>query len=122
LLSGIFLALHFATWITSLEYTSVASSVVLVSTIPLWVALFSPFTIHEPIGRAVIVGLILAMLGGVIVGISDTCTIVSGNLACPSLGDFIRGKAFLGDILALCGAIAGQVTLLIGRNYVSICH
>lgn len=116
LLSGIFLALHFATWITSLEYTSVASSVVLVSTIPLWVALFSPFTIHEPIGRAVIVGLILAMLGGVIVGVSDTCTIASGNLTCPSLGDFIRGKAFLGDILALCGAIAGAGYLLIGRK------
>ena len=41
LLSGIFLAIHFATWISSLEYTSVASSVVLVSTGPLWVALLS---------------------------------------------------------------------------------
>src|SRR4030067_502056 len=38
LLSGFFLALHFATWITSLEYTTVASAVELVSTIPLWVA------------------------------------------------------------------------------------
>ena len=37
--SGIFLALHFATWITSLEYTSVASSVVFVATGPLWVAI-----------------------------------------------------------------------------------
>src|SRR5664279_1337018 len=36
LLSGFFLALHFATWISSLEYTSVASSVVLVTTTPLW--------------------------------------------------------------------------------------
>ena len=53
LLSGFFLALHFATWITSLQYTTVASSVVLVSTIPLWVALLSPFTIKEPIKRAV---------------------------------------------------------------------
>src|SRR4030042_6070436 len=49
LLSGFFLALHFATWITSLQYTTVASSVVLVSTIPLWVALLSPFTTKEPI-------------------------------------------------------------------------
>src|SRR5262245_11481638 len=38
-LSGFFLALHFATWISSLEYTSVASSAVFVSTGPLWVAL-----------------------------------------------------------------------------------
>ena len=40
--SGIFLAAHFATWITSLEYTSVASSVVFVGTGPMWVALLSP--------------------------------------------------------------------------------
>src|SRR5690242_15237952 len=42
LVSGIFLAIHFATWISSLEYTSVASSVVFVATGPLWVALLSP--------------------------------------------------------------------------------
>ena len=41
-LSGLFLAVHFATWISSLEYTSVASSVVFVSTSPLWVALLAP--------------------------------------------------------------------------------
>ncbi len=40
ILAGSFLALHFAAWITSLEYTSVASSVVLVTTAPLWVAIF----------------------------------------------------------------------------------
>jgi drug/metabolite transporter (DMT)-like permease len=39
LISGGFLAVHFATWISSLAYTSVASSVVLVATTPLWVAL-----------------------------------------------------------------------------------
>src|SRR5512135_675776 len=39
LISGVFLGLHFATWITSLRYTSVPSSAVLVSTSPLWVAL-----------------------------------------------------------------------------------
>lgn len=42
-LSGMMLALHFATWITSLEYTSVAVSTVLVTTSPLWVALAAPF-------------------------------------------------------------------------------
>jgi len=41
-LGGIFLGFHFASWITSLEYTSVASSVVLVTTAPLWVALSCP--------------------------------------------------------------------------------
>jgi drug/metabolite transporter (DMT)-like permease len=116
LLSGFFLALHFATWITSLQYTTVASSVVLVSTIPLWVALLSPFTIKEPIRRIVIIGLIFALLGVIIVAISDTCTITPGGLNCPNLADFMKGRAFFGDILALCGAIAGAGYLLIGRK------
>lgn len=116
LLSGIFLALHFATWITSLQYTTVASSVVLVSTVPLWVALLSPFTIKESIHRAVLVGLVLALLGGAIVGISDSCAIIAGRLICPNLADFMHGQAFLGDLLALSGAIAGAGYLLIGRT------
>jgi len=116
LLSGIFLALHFATWITSLQYTTVASSVVLVSTIPLWVALLSPFTIKEPIRRAVLIGLILALVGGAVVGISDSCSISASRVVCPSLINFMHGQAFLGDILAVCGAIAGAGYLLIGRK------
>ena len=116
LLSGIFLALHFATWITSLQYTTVASSVVLVSTIPLWVALLSPFTIKEPIRRAVLIGLILALLGGAVVGISDSCSLNTGRIVCPSLKNFMHGQAFLGDLLAVCGAIAGAGYLLIGRK------
>ena len=116
LLSGVFLALHFATWITSLQYTTVASSVVLVSTIPLWVALLSPFTIHEPIRRAVLLGLILTLLGGAVVGISDSCNITTNGFTCPSLANFLHGRAFFGDILAVCGAIAGAGYLLIGRK------
>jgi drug/metabolite transporter (DMT)-like permease len=116
LLSGIFLALHFATWITSLQYTSVASSVVLVSTIPLWVALLSPITIKEPIGKTVFIGLIFTLLGVVIIAISDTCTITMGRISCPNIANFMQGKAFLGDILAICGAIAGAGYLLIGRK------
>ena len=116
LLSGVFLALHFATWITSLQYTTVASSVVLVSTIPLWVALLSPFTIKEPIRRAVIIGLVLALVGGAVVGVSDSCSVSVRGLSCPSLANFLHGRAFLGDILALCGAIAGAGYLLIGRK------
>lgn len=116
LLSGVFLALHFATWITSLQYTTVASSVVLVSTVPLWVALLSPITIKEPIKQAVRVGLVLALLGVVVVGFSDSCTVDAGRLTCPSLSNFMHGRAFLGDLLAVCGAIAGAAYLLIGRK------
>ena len=64
LLSGFFLALHFATWISSLEYTSVASSVVLVTTTPLWVALLSPLILRESTGKAVVIGMLLRRLVG----------------------------------------------------------
>src|SRR3990172_921227 len=83
LLSGIFLALHFATWITSLEYTTVASSVVLVTTTPLWVALLAPFTLKEPLTRLVLMGMALALGGGIVVGLSDSCTLAGGGKACP---------------------------------------
>jgi drug/metabolite transporter (DMT)-like permease len=116
LLSGVFLALHFATWISSLEYTTVASSVVLVSTTPLWVALLSPFTIKEPIGRFVLTGMILALVGGTVVGLSDTCTWEAGRLACPALSEFVHGQAFLGDLLSVSGAMAAAAYLVIGRR------
>ncbi len=116
LLSGFFLALHFGTWITSLKYTTVASSVVLVSTIPLWVALLSPITIKEPISRLVWAGLVFTLVGVVVVAISDACSFSLGSVSCPSLSSILHGRAFLGDLLALCGAIAGAGYILIGRK------
>jgi drug/metabolite transporter (DMT)-like permease len=103
LLSGLFLSLHFATWISSLEYTTVASSVVLVSTTPLWVAALAPFTLREPIGRWQLVGMLLAMAGGVVVGVSD-----SGDSAAPN--------PLLGDLLALAGALMAASYILMGRR------
>jgi drug/metabolite transporter (DMT)-like permease len=116
LLSGFFLALHFATWITSLEYSSVASSVVLVSTTPLWVALLTPFTLKERLTRPVITGMVMALVGGTVIGLSDTCTWSAGSLACPPLGEFVRGDAFLGNLLALTGALMAAAYILIGRS------
>ena len=118
LLSGIFLAVHFATWISSLEYTSVASSVVLVSTGPLWVALLAPIFLKEPLTRPVLIGMFLALAGGVIIGLSDSCVIsLQGNgLACPPFSEFVQGKAFLGNFLALAGAWAVAGYLMIGRR------
>ncbi|MEK6256317.1 MAG: DMT family transporter [Chloroflexota bacterium] len=115
-ISGFFLALHFATWITSLEFTTVASSVVLVSTSPLWVALISKYTLKESLQRNVLVGLVIALAGSAVVGIADSCISVGGALQCPPLSEFIQGDAFYGDLLALAGAIAAAGYLLIGRN------
>jgi drug/metabolite transporter (DMT)-like permease len=115
-LSGIFLAFHFATWITSLAYTTVASSVVLVTTTPLFVALLTPFTLKEPLSKMAGIGMVFALFGSGIVGISDTCTLAGFQLRCPPLSEFIQGKAFFGDLLALSGAVAAAGYVLIGRR------
>lgn len=100
-LSGLFLALHFATWITSLSYTSVANSVILVNTNPLWVALLSPFITKERIRPIVAVGIFLSVSGGAIIG----------------AGDFASGgKALFGDGLALAGSLCAAGYILLGRN------
>jgi drug/metabolite transporter (DMT)-like permease len=112
LLAGLFLAIHFATWITSLEYTRVAISVVLVQTAPLMVAALSPLLLGEQISRYLLVGLIIAMLGSLIVGISDTC----GAEGCLQLDELFHGTAIRGDLLALAGAAAGAGYVIVGRR------
>jgi drug/metabolite transporter (DMT)-like permease len=104
LLSGVFLALHFATWISSLDYTTVTSSVVLVTTGPIWVALASWLIFREKLTAPIIIGLIVAVCGGMLVGLSD------------SAGLGLSGMQLWGDFLALAGAwfVAGY--LLIGRQ------
>jgi drug/metabolite transporter (DMT)-like permease len=116
LLSGGFLALHFATWITSLEYTTVASSVVLVCTSPLWVALLAPIFLDERISKVILVGIGLAFLGGSLVGLSDSCGWTMGWISCPPWAEFVRGEALLGDVLALVGAVCGACYLMVGRH------
>jgi len=113
-LSGLFLALHFATWITSLELTSVASSVVLVTTTPLWVAIFSPLVLKEPIRRSVLVGLLISIAGGVIVGIGNACGFQQGAFTCQA--QVFSGQAMLGNFLALFGAWMAAGYMLMGRQ------
>ena len=106
LLAGAFLAAHFALWITSLEHTSVASSVVLVTTTPLWVGLLAPFVLREPLTRRLALGILLALAGGVVVGLADA----GGGIAAP------RGGALLGDLMALAGAWMMAGNLLVARR------
>lgn len=103
LAAGVFLALHFATWITSLEFTSVASSVVLVSTSPLWVAFFAWLFLNEPLTKSLIGGLLLTMAGSVLIGIAEARSGVSA-------------RPFLGAALALTGALSVSGYWLIGRR------
>ncbi len=115
LLSGFFLAIHFATWITSLEYTTIASSVVLVSTGPLWVALLAPLFLQERLTRPILIGMTSALVGGLVIGMSDSCTWNSG-LSCSSLEQLLHGRALFGNMLALAGAVTVAGYLMIGRK------
>jgi drug/metabolite transporter (DMT)-like permease len=114
-ISGFFLAVHFATWISSLEYTNVASSAVFVSTGPLWVALLSPWLLNEKLGTVALLGLILALAGGTVIGLSDACFWDKG-ISCPEIADFLQGRTMWGNFLALCGAWAVTGYLIIGRK------
>lgn len=101
LLSGVLLALHFVLWIASLSYTTVASSVVLVTANPVFVALASHFLFREKLSRQVIVGIAVCLAGAALVG----------------YGDWTLGlKPLFGDLLALLGAIAIAGYYLIGRR------
>src|ERR1700690_2322393 len=113
LLSGIFLAIHFATWISSLEYTTVASSVVFVSTGPLWVALLSPIFLKEKLAPSAFLGLGLTLLGATIIAMAGVCVWDRG-ISCPNLSDLLRGRAMWGNFLALVGAWGVTGYLMIG--------
>lgn len=116
LLSGAFLAVHFATWISSLAYTSVASSVVLVTSTPLWVGLFSPLFLKERLDKRLWIGLVIALAGAIIVGGGQACNFSSQGLVCPDLATFVQGRSFLGNGLALVGAWAAAGYMIVGRK------
>ncbi|SET32975.1 Permease of the drug/metabolite transporter (DMT) superfamily [Natronincola peptidivorans] len=100
-LSGGFLALHFLTWITSLQYTSVASSTVLVGLQPIFTAIIGYVLYSEKLNKVSVVGLLIAIFGSSIMGISD----------------FQIGEGYLyGDFLALLGGFFGALYIIMGRG------
>jgi drug/metabolite transporter (DMT)-like permease len=101
MVSGGFLALHFATWIASLDYTSVANSVLLVNTNPIWVGLLTPLITRDRIRIGTIGCILLSVIGGTIIGWDDFAT---------------GGNALWGDALALMGGVFAALYLLLGRN------
>lgn len=101
ILAGAFLCFHFAFWITSLKYTSVASSVIFVTTNPIFVALASIFLLHERVPPLLFLAILIAVFGGIIIG----------------WGDWDKGQESLyGDFLALLGALMATGYLLVGRR------
>ena len=115
-LSGVFLAAHFAAWITSLEFISVSSSVILVTTTPLWVALLSPIVLKEKVGSRFYWGMAVAIIGGICIAISGPCRLNAVGLSCSG-SVFERGSQTLwGMALALFGAWMASGYMLIGRK------
>jgi drug/metabolite transporter (DMT)-like permease len=100
-LAGLFLALHFMLWISSLSFTGVTSSVVFVNTNPLFVALYAIVVFRERVARTFWYGLGLAFIGGLIIGGKDL------------LGG---GARWQGDLLALGGAAAVAGYFLVGSR------
>lgn len=101
--AGGLLALHFATWITSLSYTSIAASTAIVTTNPVWIALFSLGFGEKPKPQT-LVGITLALLGGLAIGLSGTES------------SAIARYPLLGNSLSLIGSWAISGYLLLGRE------
>ena len=116
MLSGALLALHFATWISSLGLTSVAASTVLLNTAPVWVALCAPWFTGDRTRWTGWIGIASSLAGGAVIG----------------FGDFAGDRnALRGDALALAGGIALALYLVAGRRlrarisliaYLAICY
>ncbi len=99
--AGICLGLHFATWITSLAFTSIAASTTLVTTNPIWVALLTRWWFQERLSRRATVGIGVALAGGMVIAFSNNNIDSSSN-------------PLLGNILALLGAWMASLYLVLG--------
>ncbi|WP_254862360.1 DMT family transporter [Halovivax gelatinilyticus] len=103
-LAGIALAVHFATWFESLNHTSVAASVTLVQTQPIFVAVGAWLVLNERITSATVVGIVVAIIGA--------GTMSFGDAGQAPLSD---ATAF-GNALAVLGAITLAGYVLAGRS------
>ncbi len=103
-LAGLALAVHFAAWFESLAWTSVAASVTLVQSQPLFVALGAWLILGERVTRLIV--------GGMVVAIAGIGVISVGDLTAGPVGE----APMLGNALALLGALMAAVYVLAGRS------
>ncbi len=97
--AGIMLAVHFSLWIASLDFTSIASAVILVDTSAIFAAVLAYLILKEALGWQRVLGIFIAFAGVVIIALTDA----GGNIT------------LFGDVLALLGAIACGFYLIAGR-------
>ena len=115
LVAGVLLALHFATWIPALDYTTVASATALVATQPVWSALIGQAR-GEVVGRQVWLGILVAVAGALL--------LTGADLA-------VSGRALFGDGLAVLGGIFAAAYVTAGSEvrrsvstttYTAVCY
>ena len=102
---GIILSIHFFTWVSSLNYTSIASSVILVTAHPVLVAPVAFYFLKEKLTFLNIVGIAISLIGVVI--------LVLGNY---DLGPLLTADSIEGNILAIIGGICAGLYILGGRK------
>ncbi|MEM8780179.1 MAG: DMT family transporter, partial [Cyanobacteria bacterium P01_G01_bin.49] len=102
--AGVTLALHFACWITSLSFTSIAASTTLVTTNPVWVAILSWLWLKEKPTKLTSLGIIIALGGSILIALGDSKGIAPGS------------NPILGNILALMGAWMVSLYLILGKE------
>ena len=99
IVAGVLLALHFGSWISSLSHTSVANSVLIVTTQPVFAALLGLWYLREKVRPAAFAAITLALAGAAVIS--------GGN---PQIG------GWYGDLLALIGAVMAASYLVVGRQ------
>lgn len=102
--SGVALGAHFALWVSSLFYTTVAASVSLVTLQAVLVALGGHFLLGDRLSQRAWFGVFLAFAGAITIALAD------GGLGGTSK------RALFGDLLAFLGGFGSAVYMLIGRR------
>ena len=100
--AGAFLFGHFFTWFNAVKMTNIASAVVLAALHPLVVLLVTVFIFKRHVGRRPVMGIILALLGGVLIAGLDYQQLAAGN--------------FTGDVLAVLAAVFMGLYFTIGNE------
>ncbi|AGB36732.1 DMT family transporter [Natronococcus occultus] len=104
IVAGVALAVHFAAWFESLNHTSVAASVTLVQTQPIFVALGAALVLGERVNRETVVGIVVALLGATAMSLGD-----AGEAP-------ISDATMYGNALAVLGAVTVAGYVLAGRS------
>ena len=104
--AGLALAVHFAAWFESLDWTSVAASVTLVQTQPVVVAVGAVLFLDERVTRGIAGGIAIALAGAVVLSLGDLLSGAAATGAWPAWG----------NALALAGAVTGGAYWLSGRS------